>query len=95
MWNPDDLGILWAEHTSPLASPLPPATFAQAAAFGVGSRVTVAGWGVNRIQGNRGYLPRKVKQYAATVRSMEALATAPYPAPDDPTALAPSLPFGG
>jgi len=69
MWNPDDLAVLWVGHTSPRAIPLPAATFAQWHAFRVGSLVTVAGWGVNRIAGPRGYMPRKLKQYVGIVRT--------------------------
>lgn len=69
MWNPDDLAVLWVAHTSPLAVPLPPATFAQEAAFRIGSRVTVAGWGANRLAHRRAWFPRKLKQYAGIVRA--------------------------
>jgi secreted trypsin-like serine protease len=69
MWDPDDVAVLWVAHTSPLAVPLPPATFAQEAAFRTGSRVTMAGWGANRVAHRRAWFPRKLKQYAGIVRA--------------------------
>jgi secreted trypsin-like serine protease len=67
-WRPDDLALLWVQHTSALAVPLPPATFAEAYAFRVGSRVAVAGWGCNRLNEDRSSFPHKLKQYIGTVR---------------------------
>jgi secreted trypsin-like serine protease len=67
--SPDDLALLWVQHTSPLAVPLPPATFAEAPAFAVGSRVTLAGWGANRDTEFGWSFPRQLKQYAGTVRA--------------------------
>jgi secreted trypsin-like serine protease len=71
MWNPNDLAVLWVEHTSALAVPLPPATFAQWPAFRVGSRITVAGWGANRLTRRRAFFPHKLKQYAGIVRAKQ------------------------
>lgn len=68
-WSPDDLAVLWAAHTSPLAVPLPVATFADPSGFRTGSRVGVAGWGANRRHGRQLRFPRQLKQYRGTVRS--------------------------
>src|SRR4051794_724856 len=67
IWNPDDLAVLRVEHTSPLAVPLPPATFAQSWALRVASRVTVAGWGARRLGRNRVFFPHKLTQYVGGV----------------------------
>jgi secreted trypsin-like serine protease len=69
IWDANDLAVLWVQHTSPLAVPLAPATFAQWFAFRVGSRVTVTGWGANRVVQRRAWFPHKLKQYAGVVRT--------------------------